>query len=296
MSLLDCTAGDKQNLFLSKCNKLPQMFRGMITTPMTFKLTPTNLLTASATKTALQNAILAAKGSRIYLWADFKSLEYVSEDAVYEETPLADMKVRDGKYRFRAGIKENLCLHKAQYSHNGGNQRVFFIDSDNNLFGTLDTDGNFMGFTVSLLNTEKLMISDGSVSTKSPVYIVLKNSKEIDVNGELVENASFVDELSRLTDVDIAIVGDPTDTVINFTVKQSCDGEDIVGFVAADFTITDNDNGASHAVGVLTYNATTKVYTLTGVAYEDSVLDLKAASALSIQAYESTGGAAVNVA
>lgn len=295
-TLLDCTSGDKENLYLSRCNKLPQQFRGMITTSMTFKLTPSNLATASSAKTALQNALMSAKSTRIYLWADFKTLEDVSEESIYEETSLSDMEVRRGKYRYRGAIKEGLCLHKAQFSHRGGNQRVFFIDTDNQLFGTKDTDGNFMGFTVSLLNTEKLKISDGSVSTKSPIYVVLKNSNEIDKNGELIDDASFVDELVRLTDVDIAIVGTPSTTVIVFTVKQHCDQEDVVGFLAADFQLIDDDDGTTHAIGTLTYNATTAEYKLTGVAYEDSKLNLKAASTpLTINAYESTGAATVNV-
>jgi len=132
---MDCDV-IKKNLGVTKCDRLPQLFRGMITTPLNFKITAANLATPALLQTALQTAIEAGIANRIYLWPTFVGFESASEEAIYEETPLADLLVRDGKYRFRFHIKKNLCLHRAMFTHRGADQRVFFFDIENQLFGT----------------------------------------------------------------------------------------------------------------------------------------------------------------
>lgn len=284
----DCVGVTKENIGLSSCNKLPQMPRGWFTTPEDFVIPAATIASGEAAiLTYLQNAMLDDYEDRIYFWPLFKSVELQNEDAQYEETPLADMAVRDGKYRMRAFFKENICFHKKAYSHRANGGRIIFLDNENQLNGKEKTNGDFAGFLMSLINSEKLVLNDGSVSTKTPVYVVLANSKEWDKTGAIL-TLDNVDDLIRLIDVTITVIS-ATTTVITFTVTATCDGTSITGLAAADFTLTDDDDGASHAVGVLAYNSTTKRYTLTGTAFEASKLNLKAPSALSIQAYESTG-------
>lgn len=284
----------KKNLGLSRCNKLPAMPRCMISTPAGFYFTPAQIADEDAFQTALEAALLAGIATRIYLWPLFKGFENVSEEAIYENTPLATLRVRDGQYRFRAMISENLCLHKAMYTHRANSGRVFIYDLENQLLGTEDADGNFMGFTITLLNTEKFMISDGSVSTKSPIYICLADNKELDRDGVILDSdiAHVINTVNRLADINLTIVS-ATTTVITVDVKQSCDGTGIEGLLTADFLLTDNDNGASHAVTAAPHATIAGRYTLTGVAYEASSLTLRPPSTLTAKNYEVEAAVAV---
>lgn len=291
----DCVGVVKENIGLSACNKLPQLPRGMFTTPEDFVIPAATIASGEAAiLTYLQDAMVDDYEDRIYFWPLFKSIEIVNEEAQYEETPLADMAVRDGKYRYRAFMKENICFHKNAYTHRANGGRVIILDNENQLIGKEKTNGDFAGLLMSMLNTEKLVLNDGSVSTKTPVYVVLANNKELDKTGAIL-TLDNVDDLIRLIDVTITVIS-ATTTVITFTVTATCDGTSITGLVAGDFNLTDDDDGASHAVGVLAYNSTTKRYTLTGTAFEASKLNLDAPADLSIKAYESTGAVQVTPA
>jgi hypothetical protein len=277
----------KKNLGLSRCNKMPSMPRCMITTSASFKFAAADYVSSSAFAAALDAAIQAGYATRIYLWPNFKGFQNVSEDAIYEETPLADMKVRDGKYRFRFDITENICLHKAMFTHRANGGRAFIFDIENQLIGTVDSAGNFYGFTISLLNTEKMIISDGAVASKSPIYLVLANNKELDQDGMVLgaDIASVINTTARLTDVALTLISH-TATVITVEVKQSCDGTGVEGLLTADFLLVDDDNGASHSLTAAAVSGTPGRYTLTGTAFEASVLSLRPPATLTAKAYE----------
>lgn len=284
--MADCTI-DKKNLGISKCNALPALIKGMITTPASFSLSLTNALLAAQ----WQNALLASKANRIYLWPKLKMFTDASEETVYEENELSSLKVRDGRYRFKMAVKESLCLHKAMFSHSGNaSQKVFFIDSENQIIGTLDSNGNFAGFDIELLNVEKMKFNDGKVSTKTPIYVVLQDNKELDVNGAIVSAAGFATTLFSIVDVDIAQVGSATTSLIKVTVKATCDGTSIDGLALADFTVK-SSAGVSRTISSVT-QASDGTYSLnSSVAFTvGDIVDLVAANALTIKGYESTGG------
>ena len=170
----------KKNLGVSRCNKMPEMLVGMITTPNDFVIPAETLADAALLLEYLNDAILAAAGDRIYYWPDFKGFENISQEAVYEDSPLAYLPVRDGNYRFRFMVRENLCLHKAMYTHRSNTGRVIFLDNENQLILSENIDGDGIGFKMQLLHTEKLMFNDGSVASKSPIVVALQNNKELD--------------------------------------------------------------------------------------------------------------------
>lgn len=279
---LDCNI-TKKNLGLSKCNKLPSLIKSIITTPSTFKLTPVQLLTETATKTALQNALLTGKANRIYLWPNFVGFENISQEAVYEDNPLAYIPVRDGNYRFKFHIKESLCFHKAMYTHRANSGRAFLFDVENQLIGTQDSDGNFYGLSIQNLNTEKLMFSDGSVSTKSPILLALADNKELDLNGALLD-ASFINTLTRLTDVTLEVVSASATTIV-VKVYVTCDETPVNGLDDADFVVLDNAGAAQTISGVTEDDGT---YTLTGSSIDTGTINLVEAADLTVPGYEAT--------
>jgi hypothetical protein len=276
----------KKNLGISKCNSLPELIKGMITTPAGFFLTPTNALLQAQ----WQAALLASASNRIYLWPRFKMFENVSEDAVYEENELSSLKVRDGRYRFKVSVRESLCLHKAMFTHSGNaSQKVFFIDNENQIIGTTE-NGNFVGFDIELLNVEKLKFNDGKVSTKTPIYVVLSDNKEMDLNGTIVNTNGFVNALFSIVDVDVTQVGSATTSLIRVTVKATCDGTSVDGLVAADFSVV-SSGGTVRTISTVT-QATDGTYSINSAAAftVGDIVNIRAASLLSIPGYESTGG------
>lgn len=284
--MADCVVV-KKNLGLSQCNKLPGQPSSMFTTPKGFKATPEQAIDPEF----WQAAMLADSGERIFLWPNFVNSEDVSEEPIYETTSLAMIKVRDGKFRFRFSISQSLCLHKAMYSHrSNGGIRVIIVDNEGQYFGTEDDDGNFMGFDVQLLNTEKLKLSDGSVATKSPIYVGLQDPKEIDARGLLVD-APFHSTLDRLTDVTLTVISSAAALIV-VSVKVTCDGTPVSGLIDDDFVLTKTNGDAQAVVSATEEDG---VYSLVGVALVDGFVNLKDPADLSITAYESTGPGTVNV-
>lgn len=278
---------DKKNLGPSLCKDLPQMLKGMITTPLSFSFSAANSVLSAQWAAAL----IADPSVRIHKWPGFKEFTDQSEKSVYEQNALTDNFVRNGKYIFEFGIIESLCIHKKMFTHNGNNQRVFLIDIKNNIYGTVDSSGNFMGFTISLLNLENILISNGQVSSKSPVKLVLLDNEELNTNGSKVDGSAFVNSLNELIDVNITKVASAAGS-FSFTVKTDCDGTSVAGFVIGDFVFTKAD-GTTVALTALSY--ANGVYTITQVGNLFVALgnmNLKPVNTpLTITLYESTGGA-----
>lgn len=288
-SLLDCLS-DVANIGLIKCTKLPQMPKLIVETPPDFFLTPGDAVVPTVWQTKLK----AAKGVRIYLYPEADNFEDKSEAAVYQTTPLSVIAVRPGRYQFMLAFSKSLCYHKAMFSHSGKGNRVFILDIANQLFGKLNSDGNFQGFLLSLFNPEKLILSNGTVATSSPIYLVLADNTEVDQSGCLIDGA-FLQDLYPLTDVDIVVITpSATDTIIS--VKTSCDNTPVIGLVAGDFVVLKASDGTAQAHTAVDHGDGT--YTIhSASALVDGTIDLVAASALSLSvgAYESTSPATLNV-
>jgi hypothetical protein len=276
----------KKNLGLSRCNKMPEMIMYMITTENDFVIPAATLEDPVLLLEYLNDAILAPVGERIYFWAPIKGFENISQEAVYEDTPYAFMPVRDGNYRFKFFFRENLCYHKAMFSHRSNTGRIMYIDSENQLFLTETSTGDGKGFQMQLLHTEKLVLNDGSISTKSPVVVAHQNNKEIDTAGLLLAFDQFSD-LQRIVDQKMKVVGTPSATTIVVDVTAECDGTPLTGLVMADFKLVDDDTGTTHAITTAVPDpAFPGRYTLTGVAFEASKLSLQPSDVLSVQGYE----------
>lgn len=290
-----CTIEDKQNLGLSNCNEWPVIIAGMIETNSDFAIAAADLADPDDVRDALQDALLDVAANRAYYWPPFASVEDISEEAVYQDTPLRYRAVRDGNYRFRFGISENMCLHKAMFTHRRTNGRVFLIDQNGYLIGTKLSNGDMAGFSIALLNTEKMKFNDGSVASESPIVVALSNNKELDKNGLMFDVSDFISELYRIVDVAITVIS-ATTTVITLEVNAVCDDTPIDGLVTADFLLVDNDDGSSHAKTAAAVAGYPGRYTLTGTSFEASTVTLAAPSALTIKAYESIGAVAVTPA
>lgn len=290
---MSCENKKKRNLGVIRCKDLPDMPLCMFTTPPNASIPKATLEDDELLVEFIQDKLLADEADRWYLWPFFKGFEDNSEETIYEDTPLADLDVRPGKYRFRHFFKENMCMHKAMGTHSGTGDRVIYMDIANNLWLSVDDAGVGRGFNMSLLNREKLRLSDGSVSTKTPVYVVLANSAEPDDFGAVIDGA-FVNNLIRLTDATITVLAGATSDTVKVTVQTTCDKLNVVGLLPADFLFT---SAAGAPIAVSTAPYADGVYTLTqaGDLFVDGFVTLRAAALLTVPGYESTGKVAVDV-
>ncbi len=259
-----CSVEDIKNLGLSNCNELPGLLNGMIETPTSFVIPAATLTSGDAAVQAYLEAALVnvSQPSRIYVWPDFKLVEDISVAPVYEDTPLAYLSVQDNKYRFRFSISENLCLHKAMYTHKRQNGRVFLRDANGYLIGTLLSNGDFAGLSIQLLNPEGFKFNDGSVSTKSPIVVALASSIELNKNGYMYNASDFIDELESIVDVDVTQIAGTT-TVITVEVNTTCDDTAVLGLVTANFSVK-TAAGAAQVVTAAAVSGIPGRYTLTG--------------------------------
>lgn len=289
---MGCETVLKANLGLSRC-KVPSVLKGMIELPAGTAISPANFISRDAWRVLLLNPY----GSRSYLWPWFKMFEDQSEDAIYEQTALASMKVRDGQYRFKFGIQESLCLHNKLYTHNssGGDCDVVLIDMENNFLGTVDEDNNIRGFSVDLLNAEKLKFSDGGVGSKSPLYLCLRDNKELDINGVMYKN-NFLNQLYRIVDVYLTVVAVSGDDYADVDVKQRCDDTPVQGLLLADWVVTTTGGAAQVLDSAVADANVAGRYRLTKAnALLDGFVNLRAASLLTVKAYEAEAAVALEM-
>jgi len=293
-----CTTEEAKNLGLSRCNELPGLMDGMIETNSDFVIPAATLASgAAAVQAYLEAALLDPIADRIFYWPPFKLVEDISVAPVYEDTPLAFIDVQKNKYRFRFSMSENLCLHKAIYTHYRKNGRVFLKDQNGFLLGTLLSNGDFAGLSIQLLNPEGFKFNDGSVSTKSPVVVALSQSIELNKNGYMFDASSFINELESIVDVNVTVVTITDAGDIDVLVATDCDQTGVTGLVAADFTYL-NASGVAVTITSITAHASIPgQYKIlqSGDLFVDGTINLKAPDVLSIQSYESLGAATVNI-
>lgn len=276
-----CELKTKKNIGVYQCQELPQLIKAFIITSDNWRMP----WASRATFSAWQDAIFSPT-DRIYFFPPIVGLEAANTEATYEDTPFALLPVSDGQYRMRVFIRQNMCVHKAMRSHRATNGRIILLDKNNKMLGMRDEAGDFMGVKLALLNTEKLMLNDGTRATQSPIYIALEDAADIDEYGELIDG-KLLKSIKRIVDVTIEKVSAGASSIV-VDVKVDCDGLGVTGLLAADFLIYDPGTGASHAISGVTASPTIPGrYTIAGTGFlTNSTLTLRKADQLTIDGYE----------
>jgi len=282
-----------KNIGNSTYKILPQYLKGFIRTPLSFASTFATMNDPTNATTAIQNLLKTAVGSRGYLIDDVATMENVSQAATYEDLPFGRLFVRDGYFAYRFLIDTGLPQFGALKSHHNSIIRAMTYD-DNYLWGTRLTEAgtDYRGVKVKMTVEKFEGISD-TTTNKVPVVIqLLENSEWTGAGRGLAVPVGFVSSLEKLTSVDLTIVGSPTSSTIVVKVQNSYDGVGIPGLVAADFTVTAGTIATSAESSTIPGQ-----YTLTSTVpdFATGETNLVAASALSIDAYESTGAATYTI-
>jgi len=280
---LDC-AEDVQNIGRSACKKLPQAFKGFIKTPLGWTIS------ADATQQEWQDALLALS-DRIYLFPDAYDFEQQSEETVFATSGLGkQVFVRQGEYRFEIKFQENLEIHKAMYSHLNSGGGILPIDLENKLIYTSQDNGDTIkGFTLNNFIPKKLQFGSGSEPSVSPIYFSFKDSTEFDKFGFQLDFSTLLLNLVPVTTVKLAIVGTPTDTEIQVSVKSTLDNVALLALVQDDFVVS------TGSVSGVTDSDNDGIYVIAGTGFTSGTVNLVSASALSVPGFESTGAVAFTV-
>lgn len=199
--------------------------------------------------------------------------EMISEtpDATTQESQSGLLEVvRQGKPTFTATFKQGLAFQKIAYSYNSYQQYDTLITYETGYIKCAESvDGTqIKGLTTGMLNTNGYTENNGTTSASTILMFQITNPFEYNQYVNLLTDLDFDpnSELFGITDVNIVGRADASDNKVY--VKPTWKWNDlftITGLAAANFRLT--VGGVTNAiVGAVTYNATTKEYTITPTA------------------------------
>ena len=199
--------------------------------------------------------------------------EMISEtpDATTQESQSGLLEVvRQGKPTFTATFKQGLAFQKIAYSYNSYQQYDTLITYETGYIKCAESvDGTqIKGLTTGMLNTNGYTENNGTTSASTILKFQVTNPFEYNQYVNLLTDLDFDpnSELFGITDVNIVGRADASENKVY--VKPTWKWNDlftITGLAAANFRLT--VGGVTNAiVGAVTYNATTKEYTITPTA------------------------------
>jgi hypothetical protein len=178
--------------------------------------------------------------------------------------------VRQGKPTFTATFKQGLAFQKIAYSYNSYQQYDTLITYETGYIKCAESvDGTqIKGLTTGMLNTNGYTENNGTTSASTILKFQITNPFEYNQYVNLLTDLDFDpnSELFGITDVNIVGRADASDNKVY--IKPTWKWNDlftITGLAAANLRLT--VGGVTNAiVGAITYNATTKEYTITPTA------------------------------
>jgi hypothetical protein len=261
---VDCTTS-RYGSGLEACQAIEGLPNGVILVPKGWSL---NKLTDSFNKAYVQTQ--CQLGNFIPLVGCF---EMISEtpDAVTQESQSGLLEVvRQGKPTFTATYKQGLAFQKIAYSYNSYQQYDTLITYETGYIKCAESaDGlSIKGLSTGMLNTNGYTENNGTNSASTILKFQVVDPFEYNQYVNLLTDLDFnpSTELFGITDVNIVGRADASDNKVY--IKPTWKWNDlftITGLAAANLKLT--VQGVDNAiVGAITYNATTKEYTITPTA------------------------------
>ena len=263
---------NKQTIGVSDCKVLLQYLKGFAVTDKDYTLTAAD----AADGVKWQSEIAEGNITLFPTWAF--SYENISSDAITEESPMSMIEVHPGNYRLKFSFVTDIKQHNAIYSWNNSGGRAFLIDTVNEIWGTSQDDGaNLRGYLLDRIHVEKLQLNDGTVVSKTIVNLYFSDNTELDLRGENIPAASFVNGLIPLSSATLAISGTPSATEVIFTAVTTNNNADIniSGLTLPDISLKDAAGVAQSGVSGLTESGVTPgLYTIAGTGLVTGTLEL----------------------
>ena len=196
--------------------------------------------------------------------------EMISEtpDATTQESQSGLMEVvRQGKPNFTATYKQGLAFQKIAYSYNSYQQYDTLITYETGYIKCAESaDGlSIKGLSTGMLNTNGYSENNGTTSASTILKFQVIDPLEYNLYVNLLTDLDFnpTSEIFGITDVNISGTANATDNKIY--IKPTWKWNDlftITGLSSTNLRLTLNGTAIPHD-GAVTYNATTKEYTIT---------------------------------
>ena len=246
-------------------------------------------------------ATKAVKADRIYPFPTAVSVTIESQEDIYQDRPIAGRKfLREGKEQFTLMMDIPLTLLKKLRTFNSRAGSVFLGDEEGNIIGWTANGTTFNAFTIQELHIGKMAYTDGAIAREVPVSVVLRDPREFNDNGAIIQPTWNIYDLDGVYDV-VLVASAPSGTGVTVSVTiDSIDPTDpvgqITGLVVADFVLTD-DTPTSKTITAVTDNGDGTYHLAATMSADNYIVNLRACSAISLTdiAIESTGSTTFTV-
>src|SRR5690606_15360261 len=126
-----------------------------------------------------------------------------------------------------------------------GNYDVLFVDTDGSLLGTEAINGSLKGFTVGMVQSDKLQFATDAQGQREGVTFQLLDRAELDSEYVFVQGAQLEFNLNRLPGINqvrLSYVTTPVDgaTTLHIKAVAEQDGKPIDGLIPANFLVDIN--------------------------------------------------------
>lgn len=185
-----------------------------------------------------------AKGNLIIL-KGIKTFTDNSSDDIIETLPDGTKQVATlGLYEFAVQFINGLAFHAALHSLNSyGSYDALFVDRDGNVLGTKASDGSLKGFSIGMLQADKLMFPTDTTGQKEGIKFQFTTRKELDSNYIYLQQAQYdpfaPQDLDGVNEVvlDLAVPAALATTLV-VTAKSVTNGNAWTGGLTGDFQVT----------------------------------------------------------
>lgn len=220
---------------------------------------------AEITKTYLRS--LQEDGTLIMLQGVVSFEDNTADDNIITRAG-SGIKVVAGKnpYEHTVTFDNGINFHKALTSLSGYEAYdLILFDVDNSMFFTVTKSGSPKGFTLGMFENGKYMGANGTDASSQTVLLQLIERSEIDERMSWIESNSLDFSYGELTGVNEVLVAVNPIVTASTTIVVSAFLLDkthpVEGLLVADFLVV--RNGVTIVPSLVSYNSTTKEYTLT---------------------------------
>lgn len=175
-------------------------------------------------KGVLQADTVETGKTRIHPIFRFVEMADSSEDVSIQTLGYgAKIPIKEGKFdwTFRF-LKGGLCLLSNLRQFNGLNKKAIFVDEDNNLWGVINADGDFTGFTLDFVYAYPFKATDGSKANEYRIRLVQSKPEEWDSYGVFQASWDVEETLKGIVNLHLDEVAIETGQV-TIRVETACD-------------------------------------------------------------------------
>lgn len=212
--------------------------------------------------------LLQAQGKLIILKGIENFTDNTPDDVTEEFESGVKKHVRKAKPEFAAQFSKGLYYNAALNSLNSNaSYDCIFVDVDGNILGTQSTSGSLKGFTVGMLQKQKLIWATDSTAEREGIMFQFTVPNELDDDYTYIDNKQLdfspetLDGINEIV-LDLSTPSD-SDTEVTVTAKRKQDGGVFTGAAYTDFLVQTDGSTTNPTAG--DDSTTAGTYVLTGI-------------------------------